>query len=74
MPTFNFQVIPHPARDILIYQYKLPRTAVSKFLGVSYSYTCSLLSGVITTRKHDKKLWELIELCRKEKESENDIT
>jgi len=67
MPTFNFQVTPHPTRDILIYQYKLPRTAVSKFLGVSYSYTCSLLSGIITTGKHDKKLWEPVDLVRKKR-------
>ena len=57
---------PHPAKEILVKQYGLELTIIANYLGLSYPYCCNLMRGALTTKKHDKKLNELIELCRKE--------
>ncbi len=57
---------PHPAKAILVNELKVPISSISKYLGITYPYTCTILSGLIVTKKHDKKLFELIEKVKKE--------
>jgi len=57
----------HPAKAILMRDYKLPLSVIANFIGISYSYTCNVLSGTYPTKKHNEKLNELIELCKQER-------
>jgi len=57
----------HPAKAILMRDYKLPLSTIANFIGISYPYTSNVLSGNYSTKKHDEKLNELIELCKQER-------
>ena len=64
----NYQIKPHPGKEIFA-QLNISLGTVSKFLGLSYSYTSLLLTGNCKMpKKHEAKLNELIELVRKERE------
>jgi len=59
---------PHPAKAILINEFKMPLTSIARYLGITYQYTSIILSGLVVTKKHDKKLWGLVEELKKEEE------
>lgn len=58
---------PHPVKQILVNELKLSIMSISKYLGITYPYTCNILSGFIMTKKHDAKLWELVENMKKKR-------
>jgi hypothetical protein len=63
----GYEQRPHPAKAILIKEFGLKIINIANYLGVSYPHACNLMSGIYLTKKHDKRLNELIELCRKER-------
>lgn len=58
---------PHPAKAVLMRDYGLTLAQIANFLDVSYQHACNVLSGRFCTEKHEKKLWELVELAKKER-------
>ena len=57
---------PHPTKEIFA-RHHIPAAAVAKYLGLSTSYTCSLLNGFARVNPDiDKKLREFASLVEGE--------
>jgi hypothetical protein len=61
---------PHPTKQVFVHHH-IPVAAVAKFLGLSTSYCCSLLSGFARVRPEiEEKLREFALLVEEEAKGE----
>ena len=60
----NYKPTPHPAKAVF-HKHKVPMYAVAHYLGLSYGYTCNIMSGVVKpsdeVQKRLKKVVSAIE-------------
>jgi len=63
----NYMPKEHPLKSILMKDYQLSLAIIANFIGKSYSYTSAILAGKSAINKYDAKLYELLELCKKER-------
>lgn len=57
---------PHPTKQVFA-KYDIPVAAVARYLGLSTSYTCSLLNGFArVSLENDQRLWDFARLIERE--------
>jgi hypothetical protein len=57
---------PHPTKEVFA-RHRIPVAAVARFLGLSSSYTCSLLNGFArVSPENDQRLWNFARLVESE--------
>lgn len=57
---------PHPSKKVFK-SHNFPISAVAKHLGISYNFTCNILSGIArVTPENELKLRKLVEILQKE--------
>ena len=57
---------PHPSK-VIFKSHNFPISAVEKYLGLSYNFTCNILSGASRiTSENEVKLQKLVDLLEKE--------
>ncbi len=57
---------PHPTKQVFA-KYDIPVAAVARYLGLSTSYTCSLLNGFArVSPENDQRLWDFARLVESE--------
>jgi hypothetical protein len=62
----SFLPTPHPSKAVFN-SHKFPISAVAKYLGLSYNFTCNILSGTTrVTDENELRIKELVEMLEKE--------
>jgi len=57
----------HPLKSILLKDCNLSLGTVANYIGSSYQHCCNMLCGRYSAKRYEKKLNELIELCKQER-------